>query len=58
MLPAPFASPIPNPTKVSKEELSFNHNGAHETSEKEQQGAGEYINEVQNAVDLNKPMRF
>lgn len=28
------------------------------TAEKEQQGAIEYINDVQNAVDLNKPMRF
>lgn len=28
------------------------------TAEKEQQGAVEYINDVQNAVDLNKPMRF
>lgn len=65
-LPAPFAFPslplpAPPPTrsstmsapaaKVSKKELNSNHDGADETSEKEQQEAIEHIDEVQNEID-------
>ncbi|KAL0585107.1 Protein SET [Plecturocebus cupreus] len=42
--------------KVSKKELNSNHDGADETSEKEQQEVIEHIDEVQNEIDLmNKP---
>ncbi|XDA77575.1 hypothetical protein R6Z07F_007708 [Ovis aries] len=37
--------------KVSKKELNSNHDGADETSEKEQQEAIEHIDEVQNEID-------
>ncbi|XP_055982449.1 protein SET-like [Sorex fumeus] len=37
--------------KVSKKELNSNHDGANETSEKEQQEAIEHIDEVQNEID-------
>ncbi|XP_055982427.1 protein SET-like [Sorex fumeus] len=57
----PFAPPRPPPrgsstvsapaAKVSKQELNSNHDGADETSEKEQQEAIEHIDEVQNEID-------
>ncbi|XP_062960300.1 LOW QUALITY PROTEIN: protein SET-like [Cynocephalus volans] len=66
-LPAPFAFPalpLPAPpsrprhstrsapaAKVSKKELNSNHDGADETSGKEQQEAIEHIDEVQNEID-------
>ncbi|XP_041430090.1 SET nuclear proto-oncogene S homeolog isoform X2 [Xenopus laevis] len=37
--------------KVSKKEVNSNHDGADETSEKEQQEAIEHIDEVQNEID-------
>ncbi|XP_070275172.1 protein SET-like [Myotis yumanensis] len=37
--------------KISKKELNSNHDGAKETSEKEQQEAIEHIDEVQNEID-------
>merc|ERR1712131_566800 len=37
--------------KVRKKELNSNHDGADETSEKEQQEAIEHIDEVQNEID-------
>ncbi|XP_069779058.1 protein SET-like [Narcine bancroftii] len=38
-------------TKMSKKEVNSNHDGADETSEKEQQEAIEHIDEVQNEID-------
>ena len=52
-LPAPIAEgTMSAPTaKASKKELNSNHDGADETSEKEQQEAIEHIDEVQNEID-------
>lgn len=50
--PRPRSSTMSAPAaKVSKKELNSNHDGADETSEKEQQEAIEHIDEVQNEID-------
>ena len=50
--PRPRSSTMSAPAaKVSKKELNSNHDGADETSEKEQQEVIEHIDEVQNEID-------